>query len=429
MYEFRLWKPLTFSSHGPGLFHLLFADDTVLFEEATEEHMGIIIACLNEFFHASRQLVNFQKSSLFVSPNVDSGVVKKVSLMSSISLTMYLGMYLGALSIHGRVSNNALQFLIDRTCQIPYGVINGMRSYVEILFREQIMNKRGLVLFDGRKWLSPNSWWVRDSGFEKVIRNKYMKGGRDINCPRKNQITSSIWRGIQAGAPLVSKGRGWDWGKLNGILPIDIGQRLAAFLLSEDSGAQDGEIWKFSKNSDFFIKTAYVALHHVGLRKNARVWKLVWRVVVPQGICMYLWLIVQDKILSNTERVKKDFCGILTLILRDHQQALFGSARTLVPEFHFYANQDREKEVSSLGAFTVDSLSYQKAWFIKAYAIEVERAWNNCSSVVPGSKVVMRLIGWIAPPLNCIRNMSGCSERNPGRAAGGGRFMIIVVIG
>ena len=64
------WKPIQLSLNGPHLSHLFFADDLVLFAEASIEQARIIKECLDLFCKASEQKVNFQKSNIFFSKKV-----------------------------------------------------------------------------------------------------------------------------------------------------------------------------------------------------------------------------------------------------------------------------------------------------------------------------------------------------------------------
>ncbi|CAL1401630.1 unnamed protein product [Linum trigynum] len=49
------WKPIQASPGGPALSHIFFADDLVLFAEASEEQGELIMKCLDQFFQASGQ--------------------------------------------------------------------------------------------------------------------------------------------------------------------------------------------------------------------------------------------------------------------------------------------------------------------------------------------------------------------------------------
>ncbi|XP_075508178.1 uncharacterized protein LOC142545090 [Primulina tabacum] len=108
------WKPIRLSRNGPPISHLLFADDMVLYAEASIELLNIILECLNSFCSCSGQKVNFHKSQIFVSKNVDDMVANSLSTASGIPLTDDLGKYLGVSSIHGRANNNLYKQVLDR---------------------------------------------------------------------------------------------------------------------------------------------------------------------------------------------------------------------------------------------------------------------------------------------------------------------------
>ncbi|KAL0448499.1 UNVERIFIED_CONTAM: hypothetical protein Slati_1406300 [Sesamum latifolium] len=56
--------------HSPSISHLLFADDTIIFDQATEEAMDALKWILGEYALALVQEVNMDKSSMVVSWNV-----------------------------------------------------------------------------------------------------------------------------------------------------------------------------------------------------------------------------------------------------------------------------------------------------------------------------------------------------------------------
>lgn len=64
------WKPMIAGLRGPKISHLIFADDLLLFDEASLEQMRIILDCLHCFFDSSGQNVNPQKTSIVFSKNV-----------------------------------------------------------------------------------------------------------------------------------------------------------------------------------------------------------------------------------------------------------------------------------------------------------------------------------------------------------------------
>lgn len=57
------WKPISLSRGGPSLSHICFADDLILFAEASVSQVRVICKVLKRFCGASGQKVNFGKIS------------------------------------------------------------------------------------------------------------------------------------------------------------------------------------------------------------------------------------------------------------------------------------------------------------------------------------------------------------------------------
>lgn len=66
-----LWRGVRVSRNGPSLSHLFFADDMILFGEASEAQLKVMMDCINRFCASSGQRVNLSKSSIFFSKNVE----------------------------------------------------------------------------------------------------------------------------------------------------------------------------------------------------------------------------------------------------------------------------------------------------------------------------------------------------------------------
>ena len=108
------WKPIKLSRLGPPLSHLFFAYvDLILFTEASVEQLKVVLDCLNLFMDCSGQKVNYQKSQLFVSKNVDINLTRQLSQISRIPLISNLGRYLAVNSIHGRVTQDLFSNVVE----------------------------------------------------------------------------------------------------------------------------------------------------------------------------------------------------------------------------------------------------------------------------------------------------------------------------
>ncbi|KAK8703112.1 hypothetical protein V6N13_021441 [Hibiscus sabdariffa] len=75
--------------------HLFFADDSILFGEASEEGVGNIKQLIAEYTNCSGQQVNFDKSLIYFSSNVPNSL--RVSLGSALGVRLFLNpeKYLG----------------------------------------------------------------------------------------------------------------------------------------------------------------------------------------------------------------------------------------------------------------------------------------------------------------------------------------------
>ncbi|EOY32757.1 Uncharacterized protein TCM_040787 [Theobroma cacao] len=97
------WKPLVVTTRGPYLTHVCFADDLMLFGEASVKQVQTIMRVLDKFCLASGQKVSLEKSRMLVSSNVPLSKARVLSSDAKIPLTKDFGKYLGSPVIHGRV--------------------------------------------------------------------------------------------------------------------------------------------------------------------------------------------------------------------------------------------------------------------------------------------------------------------------------------
>ncbi|KAK9169574.1 hypothetical protein Syun_001714 [Stephania yunnanensis] len=100
--------------------HLFFADDLILFAEATEGQANVLYRILDSFCDHSGHKISYEKSQLFFSPNVDPFLAENIARKLNISITEDLGRYLGVPLLHGRVlktTYNALKQKVQAQAQ------------------------------------------------------------------------------------------------------------------------------------------------------------------------------------------------------------------------------------------------------------------------------------------------------------------------
>ena len=114
--EVRLggWKTIRASRNGPQFSNLAFADDLILFGEASVDQADTMMKCLDAFCEASGSKVSIDKSKVFFSPNTHVDIQEAVCRRLGMEVTTDFGKYLGVPTINGRTSKRDYQYLVEK---------------------------------------------------------------------------------------------------------------------------------------------------------------------------------------------------------------------------------------------------------------------------------------------------------------------------
>ncbi|CAL1353594.1 unnamed protein product [Linum trigynum] len=270
----KLWKPLRLSRDGPPLSHLFFADDLILFAEAEGAQIKVIKQCLDEFCLSSGQRVNYSKSAIFVSANIDRRIARRLANRVGIPLTVDLGRYLGVMAIHDRVTKTIYQDLFLRiqrklapwkakhlslasritivksisasipiypmqTELLPMSTCKTLDRMNRSFIWEDTDDRRRLHLVgwpqlllhknDGGLGIRPTrnvnlamlakgGWRLlqeKDTLWVQLARSKYGKGRDNLDILRNSQGSSFTWKSFAKAASLVKQGCAWNIHKGN----------------------------------------------------------------------------------------------------------------------------------------------------------------------------------------------------------------------
>ncbi|XP_031096925.1 uncharacterized protein LOC116001176 [Ipomoea triloba] len=272
-----LWKGIRLSSSSPPLSHLCFADDLVLFSEVSSDQVavirdnlerycdasGVIRDNLERYCDASGQKINYAKSQVYFSKNVAPAVASDFANRLNLAKTDNLGTYLGVQSAHGRIFRQNFGNLLD----LLKGRMEGWKA--------RILSLAGRVTL------------------AKSVLN---------SIPTYAMQTAVLPIGVR---DMWEEGRGWKWELITDSLPDDIKLKLSGFVPSRDPERHDEVGWGPDPTGDFSIHSAYTSLLPSNGTGNQDDWLRIWKLNVPNRICVFVWLVQHGKILTNVERARR----------------------------------------------------------------------------------------------------------------------------
>lgn len=108
----------------PTISHLFFVDDSLIFFKATVNDCEGIQHCLSSYEKASRQLINFEKSSISFSPNTKEDIVNSIKSRLLMPIVQGHDIYPGLPTFSLRRKTLQFRYLIDRLVKRMQGWSN-----------------------------------------------------------------------------------------------------------------------------------------------------------------------------------------------------------------------------------------------------------------------------------------------------------------
>ncbi|KAL6272731.1 hypothetical protein ACE6H2_023423 [Prunus campanulata] len=265
----RSWKPVQICQGGPKISHLFFADDLILFGEASIHQALLMKRCLDDFCQLSGQKVSFDKSRICVSPNICSDLANSIATISGSPYSSNLGKYLGVPLIQTRVDKTTYQEVIAKvqkrlaswkhhtlsmagritllqsvTAAIPLYTMQTVKLPISVCDRLDQLNRNFLwghiadkatthlvnwetsckpkaagglgikkMAWMNQALLAKSGWRLlqQEQGlWAEVFKAKYLKQSDILTAKASNShCCSSAWRGVLYGISPLSKGLKW----------------------------------------------------------------------------------------------------------------------------------------------------------------------------------------------------------------------------
>lgn len=264
------WIPIGLSWGGPKLSHVCFADDIILFAEASVSQVRTIRKVLETFCMASGQKISLEKSKVFFSANVSRDMERKITEESGIGSTRELGKYLGMPILQKQINKETFGEVLERvssrlagwkgkmlsmagrvtltkavlssipvhtmsTVILPSSTLESLDKVSRFFVWGSSQEKRKMHLLSWKRICRPKSQgglglrkakdmnralvskvgWrlLNDKGslWARVLKKKYkVTTAHDVSWLKPKSTWSSTWRSIGVGLrEVVSRGIGW----------------------------------------------------------------------------------------------------------------------------------------------------------------------------------------------------------------------------
>ncbi|KAH9680916.1 reverse transcriptase domain-containing protein [Citrus sinensis] len=302
--------------------HLLFADDSLVFTRASVTDCQNLKRIFDCYSAASGQLFNLDKSSMFLSGNIQAGQAATIKDIFQLNIVSRHEKYLGLPSMIGRKRSS---FFTDIKLKIHNKVSNWQHKFFSVGGKEVLIKAAAQAI---PAYAMSRILQFPDSLVARTLQARYFQH-KDFMKASLGSNPSFIWRSILWGRQVISKGYRWRIGNEDALVAelINAEHEWNEGLIHRHFAKTDAEaivkillprrpmkeevMWHYDRKGQYLVKSGYqIALN---LKFPARPtssaaeqnqWNTIWMLTLPEKIRIFAWRTAKN-LLPSAENLWK----------------------------------------------------------------------------------------------------------------------------
>ncbi|CAM8960205.1 unnamed protein product [Rhodiola kirilowii] len=314
---------------APEISHLLFADDSMFFLKVDIRNANNLKQVLKEYELLLGQMINFAKSEIFFSQNVDEELREGICGILGVGQVTKISRYLGLPVMFSHNKTELFQFIIEKVWKRVQGwkekmlsmagkeilikaVIQSIPTYAMMCFKiPDLLIKRNVSIVSKYWWSNGEGNGIHWCSFEKLCRSK-VEGGlgfRELGIFNEAMLAKQVWRLLQSQDSLTSKLLKTKYYREGNVFDCHLGARPSVAMRSiwnactkikqwiEFAKVSQRPIWMGESNGIFFDESDQ--------RKVCAFWKIIWRLQIQPKVKVFAWRLYHDFLPSAKNLIKK----------------------------------------------------------------------------------------------------------------------------